>query len=334
VQDAEVKGAVAAFLVVLVLGSAAAWWLQREAPLVAAPQTQTDVSPAPPRNEKPLRDAEIGTAAPESAPLENPATAASKSDLRSRLLESRDYFEVASNLIDAAKQGDASAQYYLSRALGYCESLYDWYFITYGPNGAAHRTLDEALQLTASRPVFTPDDVRDIQSRCQKLRRTQPPPFGTSQEWQTAALAAGFPLAQVQSALNLALQGRERGQSDKAVAARDEARRLALESLRTTDPLVIAQMGDVAANLAGDNQAEARKQQWAWPLAACLREAGCDSMIEWMRIYCNIDMQCQPFETPVDVIRRKAGNDYDEIERRAREINQKLDAGTLEEGDI
>ena len=325
---------VAAFLVVLVLGGAAAWWFQREDPPVDASETQTIASPAAPRGEKQPDVAESGTAAPAAAPPEAQATAASQVDLHTRLLESRDYYEVATELIDAAKQGDASAQYYLSRALGYCETLYDWYFITYGPNGAAHRTLDEALQLTASRPVFTPDDVRDIQSRCQKLRKTQPPPFGTSQEWQTAALAAGFPMAQVHSALNLALQGRERGQSDKAVAARDEARRLALESLRTTDPLVIAQMGDVAANLAGDDQAEARKRQWVWPLAACLREADCDSMTEWMRLYCNIDMQCQPFETPVDIIRRKAGNDYDEIERRAREINQKLDAGTLEEGDI
>ena len=57
-------------------------------------------------------------------------------------------------------------------------------------------------------------------------------------------------------------------------------------------------------------------------------------MKEWMRIYCKIDGQCQPFETPVDVIRRKAGNDYHEIERRARELNEKLDAGTLEEGDL
>jgi hypothetical protein len=36
----------------------------------------------------------------------------------------------------------------------------------------------------------------------------------------------------------------------------------------------------------------------------------------------------------VDVIRRQAGNDFDVVERRARELNEKLDAGTLEESDI
>jgi hypothetical protein len=53
-----------------------------------------------------------------------------------------------------------------------------------------------------------------------------------------------------------------------------------------------------------------------------------------MRLFCNIDTQCQPFETPVDIIRRQAGNDYDEVERMARELNEKLDAGTLGEGDL
>ena len=240
--------------------------------------------------------------------------------------------QFAADTIERARQGDPSAQYYLSSALTYCESLYDWYFIVHQSDGTVrHRTLDEALQLTASRPVFTPDDVRDIQQRCQKLRKTQPPPFGSSREWLDAAVAAGFPLAQASAALNLALQGYERSDPDKARTARAAAREMAIDSLRTRDPRVMAQMGDVAANLAMDNPAEARKVQWVWPLAACLREANCESMTEWIRLFCNIDTQCQPFETPIDVIRRQAGNDYDEVERRARELNQKIDAGTLDE---
>ena len=319
-------------LAMLLVGGATAWWLVRE-PQVDEPRPQLQA--AAPRAARQVKGAN-GTAA--AIPLAQPEVAqasAAPPDDAARLRASNDYFEFASEMFAAAKQGDPSAQYYLSNALSYCESLYDWYFIVYGPNGAPrHRTLDEALQLTAERPVFKPDDVRDIQQRCQKLRKIQPPPFGTSQEWLVGALAANFPLAQVTSALGLALQGHERGDSDKALAAREEARRLAMEALRTKDPKVIARMGDVAANLAGDDAAAARKAQWAWPLAACLREKDCDSMTDWMHLYCNVDTQCQPFETPVDVIRRQAGNDYDEVERLAREINEKLDAGTLEEGDL
>jgi hypothetical protein len=325
---------VVAMLAVLVFGTTV-WWLRRE-PAAApdsAPQPHAVMTAA--QAAKPARAGEAPTPSGSAEATSDAAEPAGQPDLYARLRASNDYYEFASGVFDAAKQGDPAAQYYLSSALAYCESLYDWYFIVYGPDGTPrHRTLDEAQQLTAQRPVFKPDDVRDIQQRCQKLRKTKPPPFGTSQEWLAASAGSDFPLAQVNSALNFAMQGHQRSDADKALAARDEARRLALESLRTRDPKVMAQMGSVAANLAGDDAAAARKAQWVWPLAACLRETHCESMADWMRLFCNIDTQCQPFETPVDIIRRQAGNDYDEIERRARELNEKIDAGTLEEGDI
>lgn len=263
------------------------------------------------------------------------APAPAERDDYARFHESKDFHAYAGELYPLAKQGDASAQFYLSSALSYCEGLYDWYFIEYTQNGTRRqRTLDEALQLTAERKVFQPDDVRDIQQRCQKLRSIDPPPFGTSREWLDAAIALGFPMAQANEALNLALQGQGRSNPEKAQAARGEARQLALVALRTRDPMVMAQMGDIAANLAGEDAAKAKIVRWAWPLAACQREANCKIMSDWMRLFCNIDTQCQPFETPVDIIRRQAGNDYDEVERMAREINGKIDAGTLAEGDL
>ena len=318
-------------------GGCLAWWLMPAPPsagpapdsaqpgAVEAPRAAQQGQSAPPASSG------SGKPADRDQTEKGPATP----DDHARLRAAQDYFQFAADTYDRAKQGDPSAQYYLSSALTYCESLYDWYFIVHQSDGTArHRTLDEALQLTASRPVFTPDDVVSIQQRCQKLRKTQPPPFGSSREWLDAAITAGFPLAQASAALNLALQGYERSDPDKARAARAASREMALDALRTRDPQVMAQMGDVAANLAMDNPAEARKVQWIWPLAACLREANCESMTDWTRLFCNIDTQCQPFETPVDIIRRQAGNDYDEVERRARELNQKIDAGTLGEDDL
>ena len=320
-------------------GGSLAWWL-----MPAPPAGGPALGPAPPVAGETPRVAQRDRSEPgtpkspgseKSTDTDQAGKAAPSPDDQARLRASQDYFQFAAETYERAKQGDPSAQYYLSSALTYCESLYDWYFVVHESDGAVrHRTLDEALQLTASRPVFTPDDVLDIQQRCQKLRKTQPPPFGTSREWLDAAIGADFPLAQASAALNLALQGYERGDPDKARAARTAAREMALDALRTRDPQVMAQMGDVAANLAMDNPAEARKVQWVWPLAACLREANCASMTEWIRLFCNIDTQCQPFETPLDIIRRQAGNDYDEVERRARELNQKIDAGTLGEDDL
>jgi hypothetical protein len=181
--------------------------------------------------------------------------------------------------------------------------------------------------------VFTPDDVRDIQSRCQRLRSSTNSQFGASRAWMDAAAAARYPPAQASEARNRVLLSRSADSPEEKAVARDDARRIAFDALRTRDPQVMAQLGDVAALLA-DSPAESGRQQWVWPLAACMRESDCASMREYMRLYCNIDTQCQPFETPMDVIRRKAGNDYDEVERRAREINDRLDAGTLEAADI
>lgn len=312
----------------------AVWWWKREPPTVVPPQGQAmQIAAAPPVAPQPVSrvPAAAGndeTVAPQLAPP------AATPDYQARMRAAQDYWDFAESLFAKAQQGDAAAQYYLSSALSYCESLYDWYFIVHLPDNAVrHRTLDEAQQLTAARPVFTPDDVRDIQSRCQRLRSADHPPFGTSRQWLDAATAANYPRAQASAALGKALLGRGRD-VETSRAARDEARHLAFDSLRTRDPNVMAQLGDVAANLSGDDPAEARKQQWVWPLAACQREANCKSMSEWMRLFCNVDTQCQPFETPVDVIRRQAGNDFDEIERRARELNQRIDAGTLEESDI
>ena len=318
----------------LLCGGIGWWWLRAPRPATSAGQAPDLTAPRPEK---------APAAVPAGAPPESAATrlegatspAAAERNDYARFHESKDFYAYAEELLPLAKQGDASAQFYLSSALSYCEGLYDWYFIEYTQNGTRRqRTLDEALQLTAERKVFQPDDVRDIQQRCQKLRSIDPPPFGTSREWLDAAIALGFPMAQASEALNLALQGQGRSNPEKAQAARGEARQLALVALRTRDPMVMAQMGDIAANLAGEDSGKARIVRWAWPLAACQREANCRIMGDWMRLFCNIDTQCQPFETPVDIIRRQAGNDYDEVERMARELNEKLDAGTLGEGDL
>jgi len=321
-------------LVCAALVAAGVWWWFRE-PSGAAVPAQAEATPAASPSTPRLANATAAVAADHAPqPARSEPGTTQGPDYRAQFRGADDYWDLAQSLYAPARQGDAAAQYWLSRALGYCEAMYDWYFIVHQSNGTVrHRTLDEAQQLTASRPVFTADDVRDIQKRCQRLRSVEVPPFGTSREWLDSATAANYPLAQASAARYRAVQVRQTD-LDAAHSARDDARRLAFDALRSHDPEVMAQLGDVAANLAGDDPAEARKQQWLWPLAACLREAKCESMSEWMHLFCNIDTQCQPFETPVDVIRRQAGNDFDEIERRARELNEKIDAGTLEEGDI
>jgi hypothetical protein len=97
---------------------------------------------------------------------------------------------------------------------------------------------------------------------------------------------------------------------------------------------VIFGIGYTAAILAGRDVRLGEQKKWIWMMAACGDETGCLSLAGAIQFLCRADSQCQPYETPLDIIRRKAGNDFDEIQRRARELRGKIDDGTLEESDI
>lgn len=324
-------------LVAAILAVALAWWLW---PARLAP----DAARRPAATPEPRRASLLDE--PRAAPHGAPSTSRDDIiavepetprpvDFRARLHAAGDYLEFAQQTLPAARAGDAAAQFYLSKALAYCESLYEWYFIERSPDGRRrHRTLDEAQQITAVRPYFTADDVRDIQARCQRLRSQDDGTFGASNEWFDAALAQDFPLAQAHSAYMLAIQSTQSGDAAKTRMARDQARRLAFESLREGEVAAMLQVAEVGAYLAGEGYSQSSVQRWGWLLAATLRAAPSVEVQEWVQMACRIDTQCQPYETPADVIRRKAGNHLDEVERRAREINEKLDAGTLTESDL
>jgi hypothetical protein len=57
-------------------------------------------------------------------------------------------------------------------------------------------------------------------------------------------------------------------------------------------------------------------------------------MTEWKHLLCEFDSQCHRDDTVMDIIRRSTGNDFTEIERRARELNEKIDRGAVGESDI
>jgi hypothetical protein len=166
------------------------------------------------------------------------------------------------------------------------------------------------------------------------LSEASPGTFGYGTDWTADAAKLGFPPAQAMEAQAKAQRAQYNSDETSQAAARAEARTLAIEALRTRDPEVVREIAEVAAALKSDNEAKANKRRLPWLLAACLRSPDCDSLNEQMKTRCRFDPQCQPYETPLDILRRDAGNDFDELERRARELNEKIDAGTIEESDI
>jgi hypothetical protein len=330
------KRATCVLLVIASIATAIWWWsgagnVARETTHARADQaTAASHGQSRPGKPGPLQQAsgkaESGTAERNAMP-----------DVRTQFRTSTDYWEFAERNYEAAKRGDGAARYYLSIALEYCRNLYGYYFIEQPSIGRARiRTLDEAQQLTATQEGsgFTPEDVRDIQSRCQRIMNTMPSPFGSSAQWMEAAQAAGYPLALVRGATSKALQGIARPPTEISRSAQSEARALAFDALQSKDPEVVWWLASTAAFLTVDEPGEVHKRQWTWRTAACLREPNCDSMAEWKSLLCEVDMQCHRDDTVMDVIRRGTGNDFNEIERRARELNEKIDAGTVDESDI
>lgn len=107
---------------------------------------------------------------------------------------------------------------------------------------------------------------------------------------------------------------------------------LALDALRDGDPEVVMQAGSMVFFLGmQDDAALAERARRSWILAVCLRGADGGPQAEWVRTWCRGDLACQPFETGPDLIRRHAGPHYEELERRAREINAIIDAGKWDE---
>jgi len=265
-----------------------------------------------------------------------PLAQETSNDLRARFRESRDYWDFAEHVFEAAKQGDGAAQYYLGVALNTCEFFYSFYFVEQRPGSRPRiRTLDEAQQLTATPrgSAYTPDDVRDIQDRCQRIMSISPPPFGTSREWMGAARNTGYPVALADAAEYKAVRALS-DPPELANGSRSEDRALAVEALQSKDAEVIVHLSSTAAFLAGDLPGESFKRQWTWLMAAYLREPDGHALDEWRKNHCALEAHCHPDDTVKDLLRRGIGNEFDEIERRARELNEKIDAGTFEESDI
>jgi hypothetical protein len=324
-------------LAAAVIGAALVGWLGRSHVESSAPQPANTRAQAP--AEKAAGEAKVTPPANPTPGAIAPAATARASSWGLLLRQADDYWAFARTAHEAAVRGDGAAQWHLGLALNECDFTYKTYFLQSVPGGGTrYRTVDEAREHAIKnivRPQFTTDEEFTIlQKKCGRLVQASDRPFGTGEDWTEAAVASGYPLAQAAKAYTLALQGRYDRETEKAPARLAEARSLAMDALRTKDPDVFLQMAGVSEALTGRSDAEARKQGLSWTLVSCLRSPDCESLQETMRLRCKFDTQCQPYETPLDIIRRDAGNDFDEVERRARELNEKIDAGTLDETDI
>lgn len=244
--------------------------------------------------------------------------------LKSKLDLSRDYLAFAASLLADAKAGDASAQYYLAYSLHYCDELYAFYFV----RGTRRRTLDEAMQWASTRIGLSADEARLVHERCHELESRDPPPFGSFDQWFKLAAESGQPLAQMHLATKLFLKA-VGSDTPEGIRQNQEARELALQALRSKDPEVVFQAADLALLFYGDD-VKAAEEQWVWRVAACKRGLDCGPDSDWKKMACKYDYNCQPHEDVLELVRRYNYQRYDTIDRKAAELNEKLDANQFD----
>jgi hypothetical protein len=308
-------GWIALMAMALCAAAAALWWRSGNE------RVQTTNADAPARSSPSRKSEDSAVVGPELTPAHSPdrASPAPPEDYAAQLLAASDYLEFGRSLLPAARSGDHAAQFYIFRALEYCTMEYRAYF----GRGPVWRTLDDAMQLATTRWPYDSELVRTVYSRCHTLVETGATEFGEREEWLRMASDGGYPLAQVTHAQN---QWRAKsGADDEATLA--ARRRLAGQALRSRDPAVVSAIADVIL------VPEGQGYEWdflAWRLAACQRGFDCSRQSDFVKWTCYADTNCQPYETATDLIRRVTGNDFPDVEARARWINEKLDAGDWE----
>jgi hypothetical protein len=303
------------------LGAAGLYWLWNpESAPAKASATAVDSTP--------LAVKESAATAP---PTPNDRIPVSNSPDYGRMLrEATDLLPLTEMLHQRATNGEAAAQYWLSRALPICEEEYESMFWD-ERSANSEATLDHVLQKYATDRSKDLDDLRAWHARCQRVREAGVGKFGELGEWLVASASGGYPLGQISLAREYALLYHNSA-TDQGKLKLQELRQLALDALRDGDPEVVMQAGSMVFFLGmQDDAVLAERAKRSWILAACLRGADCGPRAEWVRTWRRGDLACQPFEAGPDLIRRHAGPHYEELERRAREINAIIDAGKWDE---
>jgi hypothetical protein len=255
----------------------------------------------------------------QSGESQSPVVREPVSDYSEQFDSTNDLAPFAEIMHKRAMEGDDAAQYWLYRALQRCGPMYDAVFnVDPALPDKPPLRLDEAVADEEANPRLGADEIRELHGQCEQLREVDPARFGDASGWLRKAAGTGYPLAQVRRAAEIAV-GLE------PAANRAEARELMLAAVKSGDPDVIQQTGAVAQMLAS-GESERERHEWVWEVAACQRGANCGPATEWVRGLCAVDRNCQPYETAIDVIRRRVGAQMPEIEEEARKLNAHIDA--------
>ena len=278
------------------------------------------------------------TLAPTSmAGVPNPknVTRAASMNYKDAFRSAADYRTFAQAILPAAKAGAADAQYYLSRVMEQCDEDNRMYFQHRGQR----LSLDEGLQFAVKRHLSI-EVAQSVFDRCHGFQAGDSTELGSASEWLAKATDAGQPLAEATTARKILIQDMMKnfvkagGAPDQSTAVTvgngADPRQLLSSALKSGDPEVLFTIGE-EQGLLYPAKSDTDTERFAWWLVACQRGFDCSAGADWVKNSCAGDPQCASANDPSDLVRSLAGDNWPDVQQRAREISAKLDAGQWDE---
>jgi len=287
--------------------------------------------PSLPQTPPPAVQSERSVGAPvasEVAPQSVPRQKASPSYQR-EYEASQNFWELAHSLLPAARAGDADAEYYLSKVLERCADENRMYFERKG----RRLSLDEGLRYAVARHLSI-ETAQSVFDRCHEFQTEDAADLGTSATWLAAATDAGQPGAEATTAMKILLHNQmlnfARGGAVPdsgnlgAVGNGADPLQLLRSAVKSKNPEILFTIGE-AQGLLHPAAADTKAAQLSWWLVACQRGLDCTANAEWVQNSCGGNPACASANTPTELVRNLAGDQWPEVEERAQRLGTQLD---------
>lgn len=250
-----------------------------------------------------------------------PTQNTSPRSIRKDFINAKDYAKFTREIRTEAVAGNAEAQYFMSAALGYCNSFYKAFVI--------HGKLLTRSEMQSRYVIATPasrESIDEAYDRCHALMGDSSSEISEWSEWLDKSARQHYPLAEVAAVAemrNQSLRAQPETSTPQSLEDIGSPSSLALHALKSGDPEVYFRLADFAVETQGDNYGI---NSVAWRLLACNRGYDCSAQAPWVKLSCADNPVCFPGITGNKFIELANAKDMAAITSKATEIGQVIDA--------
>ncbi len=287
------------------------------------------------RDRQPALGSNVSSKSNQAQTIKNREELREDKDLGRLYRKSTNHWEYAHSVLALASNGDPNAQFYLFKSIDFCNENLKFYFTHKGRS----LTIDEGLQYAVQRKLSL-EIAQSVFEKCHEFSEHDIAELGNPSEWLAKASKAGQPIAQAVTAEKILSQTQQQAfvsngatpdpSPEAAIQSSLSAKELLRAAVTSKDPEVLFRIGE-AQSLLNPGSQTTDIDRYAWWLVACQRGFDCSARGDWIKATC-IDLPaCASSNNPSDHVRSLANDQWPEVQERAKEINDKLDASQWNE---